>query len=134
MELTLQEKVKVKKRFEATARKLWMESPYRNNALKRAKEKITVGIYKNGKDKTEVRYRCAKCDRLFKDGGVEVDHIKELHRISWRVPIEVETEDLVAWLISLFCELDNLQVLCTLCHAKKTAKYARDRMLGIDAL
>lgn len=134
MEITDVERIKVKRRFEAMARKLWMESPYRNKALAHAKEKIKIGVWKNGNDRMEVRYKCACCGNLFKDGQVEVDHIKELHRISWKVPIDVETEDLVLWLVSLFCELSNLQVLCLLCHAKKTARYSRDRQLGLDVL
>lgn len=102
-----------------------MESPYRSQALWAAKESVKIGKYKNGNDKFKIKYRCSECGNLFEEGSVEVDHITELTRATWDVPMEEDVESLVPWIETLFCSADNLQVLCIVCHAKKTAKYMR---------
>lgn len=55
---------------------------------------------------------CNACKLDFPQKEVEVDHIKEIGREkSWDEFIE-----------GLFCEQDNLQVLCKPCHKEKTLK------------
>ncbi len=59
-------------------------------------------------------YKCAKCKKQFVATGVQVDHkdpvvCPEKGFESWDVFIE-----------RLFCEVDNLQVLCKTCHSIKT--------------
>lgn len=134
MDITYEERVKIRRRFSTAMRKLWMESPYRNRPLAAAKERVLIGTYKNGKAKYKVKYRCAKCGNLFEDCNVEVDHKKELTRARWDIPMDEDVANLVPWIETLFCDSSNLQVLCIRCHAKKTARYALDRELGIDLL
>lgn len=74
-----------------------------------------VGKQVNPKTKREGKhYRCASCGGHFPSSTVQVDHIKpvvdpELGFTSW--------DDVIN---SMFCEKDNLQVLCKPCHAEKT--------------
>lgn len=61
-------------------------------------------------------YRCAACSGEFTSKDVQVDHIDPVISpstgfVSWDVYIE-----------RLFCEKDNLQVLCTTCHKEKSKK------------
>lgn len=55
-------------------------------------------------------YRCSLCKEGFPQTGVQVDHI---------VPIGKDT-DWNTFIEALFCEKDNLQVLCKSCHKEKT--------------
>ena len=56
-------------------------------------------------------YRCAACEGDFPQSNVQVDHVKPISDWSdWGEAIE-----------RLFCEADNLQVLCKPCHKKKSA-------------
>ena len=55
-------------------------------------------------------YRCAICSGEFTSTNVQVDHIVPIGRdLDWNTFIE-----------ALFCEKDNLQVLCKSCHKEKT--------------
>ena len=55
-------------------------------------------------------FKCAKCNNEFTSKDVQVDHIK---------PIGFDkTWD--EFINGLFCEADNLQVLCVVCHKAKT--------------
>lgn len=59
-------------------------------------------------------YRCASCKGEFSSKHVQVDHIN---------PVINPTEGFVSWdsfIENLYCEKDNLQVLCTTCHDIKT--------------
>lgn len=60
-------------------------------------------------------YRCASCKGEFPSSEVQVDHI---------IPVISPVEGFIDWntyIDRLFCDKDNLQVLCTECHDKKTA-------------
>lgn len=57
-------------------------------------------------------YECALCGGEFPQSGVQVDH---------KVPIG-STASWDEFVEKLFCESDNLQVLCIPCHKKKTKK------------
>ncbi|MCK5883822.1 MAG: HNH endonuclease [Bacteriovoracaceae bacterium] len=132
--MTKDQRIKMRRRFETTLRKLWMESPYRSTALARAKVSVKIGKYKNGKDKYKVKYRCGNCGHLFEDGSVEVDHKTELTRAKWDIPLDEDMGNLVPWMESLFCDTDALQILCKVCHAKKTARYMRFLRSGASDL
>ena len=75
--------------------------------------------------KPMVRYRCAKCGELFKGSEVAVDHINPVVNDGFK--------DWNTFIDRLFCDKDNLQVLCNYklkdagkynnepsCHLKKT--------------
>lgn len=57
-------------------------------------------------------YRCAKCKKDFPQSNVQVDHIDPIGSCA--------TFD--EFVERLFCEKENLQVLCKPCHKKKTKK------------
>ena len=59
------------------------------------------------------RYLCNHCGLKFKDKEVEVDHIVGAGSLN-------TYQDLPAFVERLFCEEDNLQVLCKPCHLVKT--------------
>jgi hypothetical protein len=59
-------------------------------------------------------YRCNACQEEYTSKDVQVDHIEPVIDpkkgfISWDAFIE-----------ALYCESDNLQVLCKVCHKEKT--------------
>jgi len=60
-------------------------------------------------------YQCAACSGLFPAKDVQVDHIN---------PVIDPVEGFTTWddvINNMFCEAENLQVLCTECHRAKTA-------------
>ena len=129
------QRVKMRTRYKKLMRKLWSQSPYREAALKAVKENRPTGQYhKNGRQKFKVQYRCGHCGRWFNLEEVEVDHIQELYRINWRVPLDEDLGELAKWFKSLFCPSSNLMVLCKKCHAIKTAEYGKYLNLGGDML
>lgn len=59
-------------------------------------------------------YKCNGCNKEFTRKDIEVDHISPVvldEFIDWNTYIE-----------RLFCEQENLQVLCKPCHKKKSLK------------
>ena len=66
---------------------------------------------KNKRQKWE--YQCNKCKGWFKSDEVNVDHIEPAGSLNC-------AEDLPKFVETLFCEQDNLQVLCKTCHDQKT--------------
>lgn len=70
----------------------------------------------SGTDKrTRFEYKCAECNNNFKGKDVQVDHIKPAGSLK-------DYEDLPRFVENLFCEADNLQIMCKPCHKKKTAE------------
>ena len=66
-------------------------------------------------------YECNKCKQHFPLRDVQVDHV---------VPVVCPKEGFQGWEIyisRLFCSAKNLQVLCSVCHDKKTAKERGER-------
>ena len=76
-------------------------------------------VYKTGKNVGQPRYvseyNCAFCKEWFRDKDVEVDHKDEAGSLKC-------FDDLPGFCERLFCEIDNLQVLCKTCHKGKTHK------------
>ena len=69
--------------------------------------------YKGRGNQRKWEYQCAECLNWFPDKEVNVDH---------RIPAGTLrcADDLPGFVERLFCEVDNLQVLCQGCHNKKT--------------
>lgn len=92
-----------------TATRRW---PPKFKALKEA----YIGRKVNQKtNKMAMHYACAGCDVHFVAKDVQVDHI---------FPVVDPRTGFVDWetyISRLFCEKENLQVLCKPCHAEKTA-------------
>jgi len=68
-------------------------------------------------------YACAKCKKDWPQKEVQVDH---------KEPVVDPGQGFVDWntyITRLFCSKDNLQVLCTTCHDKKSAKEKTKRSL-----
>tara|TARA_R110002096_G_scaffold276047_2_gene469767 strand:- start:14 stop:478 length:465 start_codon:yes stop_codon:yes gene_type:complete len=94
----------------------------KNEVIKESKTRNKIGVYKNGKDKYKNKFKCAKCEKLWNDDQVEVDHIIEVaHDVL--PPSKMRQEDLFQWISQLFCEKSNLQVLCIGCHQAKTNNF-----------
>jgi 5-methylcytosine-specific restriction endonuclease McrA len=58
-------------------------------------------------------YQCNSCSKWFPEKQINVDHIIGAGSLNCAA-------DLPGFVERLFCEQDNLQVLCTECHDKKT--------------
>jgi 5-methylcytosine-specific restriction endonuclease McrA len=71
--------------------------------------------------KLAMHYKCAKCKKLFVAADVQVDHVQ---------PVVDPKKGFVGWDVyidRMFCEIENLQVLCRSCHAVKTADEKKQR-------
>ena len=64
--------------------------------------------------KMAMHYKCAECKDLFVATDVQVDHIK---------PVVDPKKGFVSWDVyinRMFCEIEDLQVMCKPCHKVKT--------------
>jgi 5-methylcytosine-specific restriction endonuclease McrA len=66
-------------------------------------------------------YRCAECLEPFVARDVQVDHINPV------VDPAKGFEDWPTYMERLYCEADNLQVLCKPCHKDKTNAERKER-------
>ena len=66
-------------------------------------------------------YRCAECLEPFVARDVQVDHINPV------VDPAKGFEDWPTYMERLYCEADNLQVLCKPCHKEKTNAERKER-------
>ena len=62
------------------------------------------------------KYKCAKCNLIYKRQSIQVDHIKELIQAKEKF-LSLASE--LACITSRAYSPKNLQVLCKSCHAKK---------------
>jgi 5-methylcytosine-specific restriction endonuclease McrA len=69
--------------------------------------------YKGPLKRQKFEYQCAECLSWFPDKKINVDHISPAGSLR-------SGADLEGFIERLFCEVDNLQVLCTECHNVKT--------------
>ena len=85
--------------------------PPKYKALKEA----FVGRKLNAKTgKLAMHYTCAECKKLYVATDVQVDHIK---------PVVDPKKGFVSWDVyinRMFCEIEDLQVMCKPCHKVKT--------------
>lgn len=99
------------------AARMW---PGKNIARDAAKEKIHIGFYKNGNPEYKTMYKCAECQGLF--------DIKETH-VDHKTPV-VGPEGFTNWddyITRMFCDYNNLQVLCLICHGFKSDQENKER-------
>ena len=92
--------------------------PPKYKALKEA----FVGKQVNAKTgKLAMHYTCAACNKLYVATDVQVDHIK---------PVVDPKKGFVSWdsfIDRMFCEIENLQVMCKPCHKIKTDQEKLER-------
>ena len=69
--------------------------------------------YKGPLKRQKFEYQCNNCKDWFPEKKINVDHIIGAGSLNC-------STDLPGFVERLFCEQDNLQVLCTECHDKKT--------------
>ena len=67
-------------------------------------------------------YKCASCDSFFVARDVQVDHIEPV------VSPQEGFQDWWTYMNRLYCEAENLQVLCKPCHKQKTAEERKERV------
>lgn len=69
--------------------------------------------YKGPNKRQKFEYKCNECGNWFPEKKINVDHIIPAGSLNC-------SADLPGFVERLFCEVDNLQVLCTSCHDEKT--------------
>lgn len=108
-------------RITSLLRRLFVQMPNYSSALNAAKIKTPV-IKKDGtKGKSyRVSFLCRQCLNAFPKKEVAVDHINP---VGSRVGSKFASKDVTwdSYIKRLFCDLGNLQVLCSECHKKKSA-------------
>ena len=72
-------------------------------------------LYRGPNKRQKYEYQCKKCKTWHAEKNINVDHIIPAGSLN-------TATDLPKFVERLFCEQDNLQVLCTTCHDKKTLK------------
>jgi 5-methylcytosine-specific restriction endonuclease McrA len=69
--------------------------------------------YKGPLKRQKFEYQCAECSQWFPEKKINVDHIIPAGSLRC-------ANDLPGFVERLFCEIDNLQILCSTCHNVKT--------------
>jgi 5-methylcytosine-specific restriction endonuclease McrA len=69
--------------------------------------------YKGPNKRQKFEYQCNICKEWHPDKEINVDHIIPAGSLNC-------ANDLPGFVERLFCEVDHLQVLCNICHNKKT--------------
>lgn len=98
-------------------RRAFRRYPAYKECLENAKSVYYV-ISKHGKDLRRVQFKCASCQKQFSRKDIAVDHLASV------VDPMVGFIDYDTYAKRLFCNLDNLQVLCnkgtSSCHKLKS--------------
>lgn len=94
-------------------RRAWVKYPVRFQVMKAASRRVT-----GKRHKTE--YLCDMCQDWFKGNEIEVDHINGCGSFT-------KLEDLPTYVAKLFCEPEDVRVLCKPCHRKHTAQQRKTR-------
>lgn len=69
--------------------------------------------YTGTNKRQKFEYQCNVCKKWFKATEIAVDHIKPVGSLT-------NAQDLPKFVEGLFCEIDNLQCICSECHNAKT--------------
>lgn len=99
----------VKRKLVQLIRQCWA---YYDLNRKLAKKESAVKQVNPETNRLKTYYRCVNCRDVFEK--VQVDHIE---------PVGKEPEtflDFGNWINKLFCEKDNLRILCKTCHSEFT--------------
>lgn len=91
-------------------RRASIKYPVRGQVLKKYRRP-----YEGSDKRTKWEYPCKRCGEWFKMKEIEVDHIEPAGSLK-------EYEDLPGFCKRLFCEEDNLRILCKACHLVYTNK------------
>lgn len=70
-------------------------------------------VYNGPNKRQKFEYQCYTCKQWFPEKSINVDHIIPAGSLN-------NPQDLPGFVDRLFCEVDNLQVLCEGCHNIKT--------------
>ena len=76
--------------------------------------------YKGPLKRQKFEYQCNSCKNWFQEKLINVDHIHPAGNLNC-------ANDLPGFVKRLFVEAEGLQVLCSNCHDKKTAKERENR-------
>lgn len=76
--------------------------------------------YKGSDKRRKKEYQCAVCEGWFPDKEVAVDHIEPCGSLK-------SYEDLPKFVATLFCEKENLQIVCNECHQQKSNREREER-------
>jgi len=82
--------------------------------------------YKGPNKRQKYEYLCVECNRWFPEKKINIDHICPAGSLN-------SAQDLPGFVERLFCEVDNLQCLCTTCHDEKTKKEKNVRRTKSDS-
>lgn len=85
-------------------RRAWIKWPCRSQVLHASKRPSQLTD-----KRTKFEYQCAICEGWNKGKNVQVDHITPCGSLRTK-------EDLASFVTTLYCEADNLRVLCKPCH------------------
>lgn len=77
--------------------------------------------YEGTNKKQKYEYQCAWCKKWFSINDINVDHIQPVGNLTC-------AEDLPGFVERLFCEVNNLQCMCTKCHDKKSENERKSRI------
>ena len=104
-------------------RQSFIRSKYRAEFM-RTKRVETVQYKKNGDvaKRPMVRFQCVECSCMFAGDKINVDHIKKVGSF-------LDIMDIENFFFRIWCDFDNLQILCIECHTLKTKRERR-----LDAL
>lgn len=76
-------------------------------------KQLAKRVYKGPNKRQKFEYQCNECKNWFMEKNINVDHICPAGSLK-------SAQDLPGFVERLFCEIDNLQVLCEKCHNTKT--------------
>jgi 5-methylcytosine-specific restriction endonuclease McrA len=75
--------------------------------------------YKGINKQQKYEYQCNECKNWYAEKNINVDHICPAGSLK-------SAQDLPGFVERLFVEIEGLQILCTICHNKKTKKNKND--------
>ena len=76
--------------------------------------------YKGPNKRQKFEYQCAHCTKWFPEKKINVDHTIPVGSLNC-------AEDLPGFVNRLFCEVGDLQILCSYCHDSKTKQENESR-------